>query len=168
MNRALLRDRRLWMVGVPAVLGLAVLVSLSQMAGAKRAAKGQAATAAEVNKDARRIVTLLRQSGQALGDGDLPRFLGAASATECAKAAKIPIRLVQQVSSSVPQKMRDGQVEHQERYTLQGVRLLQVALFIDCAEQHYAKLTCSNLMLTALQGKTPDSWLTVVTLKYSE
>ena len=38
MNRALLRDRRLWMVGVPAVLGLAVLVSLSQMAGAKQAA----------------------------------------------------------------------------------------------------------------------------------
>ena len=170
MNRAVLQDRRLWMIGIPAVLVLAALVSLNHMAGAKRSALGQVTTAAEVDKNAAKIIRLRVQSGQAgaLGNGDRPRFLGAASATECAEASKIPIRLVQQVSSPEPQRTRGGQVEHQERYTLQGVRLLQVAQFVDYAEQHYANLKCSNLVLTALEGKTPDSWSAVVTLKYTE
>ena len=166
-DKKLLLKPQFWAILVPALLVLWMLPMAVGMAKQSKLAKRKLQDASQVEEIVQRILTRRQQSGgSSLTDLMVPEFQGVASAHECARMAKIsPLRL-EKGQGSTSNMPREGNMMRSENYNLNGVRLLEIARFIDYAENNFFKVTCPILLLTYSPAKTKDYWIATVHLEY--
>lgn len=167
IDKNTLKQPQTWAVIVPAFLFLWVLGSLVAMNQAKAAAYKQATSAQRVRTDARKILDLMQEIGTVNMPGAMSRqFDPIISVRACATAAFIPESKLPKGESFKSQVQADGSLLTRESYRLSGVRLLQVARFIDHAERDYSSVSCTQLALTHARSKQKDSWDVTLDLQY--
>ena len=156
-----------WAVIVPAILFLWVLGALIAMNQAQAASDKQLASAEKVQADARMIVDLMQEIGAVnISDAMSRQFDPITSVRACAKAAFIPESKLPKGESFKSKVQSDGSLLTRESYRLSGVRLLQVARFIDHAERDYSSVSCTQLAMTHARSKQKDSWDVTLDLQY--
>lgn len=168
IDRDSLKEPLTWAVIVPAVLFIWVLVSLFALNSAKAGYEKQAKKTEEVQKYAREILALMDEIGAAnLPNAATRQFDALTSARACAKAAFIRDTKLLTGESRKAKVQSDGSVVRGESYRINGVRLLQIARFIDHAEGNYSSVNCTALTLThSRSSKVKDWWDVSVDLQY--
>ena len=168
MDLQTFKQAKIWAGIVPAVLAIWTISTTVQFLGVRDNALFQIDQAREVDKQAQEIEVMrdkLKKTG--MSGSSLMVFKGKASAILCAGAASIPAnRLTQGTGSRTTKKRGQTGMMQNESYTLRAVRLIQVAKFIDYAEQNFSGITFHNLILTPVGTSSKDSWDATVDLRY--
>ncbi len=168
MDLQSLKQAKVWAGIVPAILAIWVISGTVHFLGVHSDVMAQINQACEVVKYEQEIRVMrdkLKKTG--MSGSSLMVFEGKASASMCARAATIPAERLTQGTGSTTTKKR-GQVGtmQNESYTLRAVRLIQVAKFIDYAEQNFSGITFHNLILTPVGTSSKDAWDATVDLRY--
>ena len=168
MDLQTFKQAKVWSWIVPVVLAIWTISATVHFFGVRSEALFQIDQAREVVKQEQEIQIMrekLKKTG--MSGSSLMVFKGKASASMCARAAAIPAERLTQGTGSTTTKKR-GQVgtTQNESYTLRAVRLIQVAKFIDYAEQNFSGITFYNLILTPVGTSSKDAWDATVDLRY--
>ena len=165
-----LKKPQSWAVIVPACLTIWALWATFNMMDRSGYAEAQVESARKTQKVALEIMARLREVGGGnLADTELQHFDLVTSAQQCADAAIIPLAKLLRGASSSGKTRKDGSVQHNQNYRLNGVRMLQIAKFIDYAEQNYASLNCTKLdIVPSTSHDIKDSWDATISLQYLE
>jgi len=167
INKDMLRQPEFWRVAIPCLLLLWALSATRSMYAQKQSARDQLKTTAKVMRDARAIAAILDQLGTRKDRIARNRpFDSVASARECAHAAGIPEARLSRGESSSPKKNKDGSIRIIESFKLRNSQLLQIARFIDYAEQNFASLTCTQITITNSRNRRKNNWDADLTFQY--
>lgn len=168
MDMQTFKKAKVWAGIVPAVLAIWTISATVHFLGVRSDALVQIGQASEVARQAKEIEVMrdkLKKTG--MSGSSLMVFKGKASASLCARAAAIPAeRLTQGTGSTTTKKRGQTGTMQNESYTLRAVRLIQVAKFIDYAEQNFSGITFHNLILTPVGTSSKDAWDVTVDLRY--
>ena len=167
MDLQIFKKLNTWAIIVPALFGLWAVSASWSMWSSRNLADRQTRNVEQVMENARMILLMEKQAGARLADRTiLEPFQGLASARQCARAASISeSRLSQGKTTGRPASSRDGTVVRIQTYNIEGVRLLQIAQFVDFAERNFAETKCSDLAIERAPGKTRDNWKVNVALQ---
>jgi hypothetical protein len=168
VDKSLLKNPKLWAVVIPVILGIWALSSTVRMVGAYHDASEQQQDTDEAMSNARRIATIVKRLGrqELSGDAMFRDFDRVTSARQCARAALIPENKLQRIESRDAKTLKDGSLLFKEDYQLNGVKLLQIATFIDYAERNYTSLNCTQTTLYPSRSKSKNSWDARVSFQY--
>lgn len=168
IDRDSLKEPLVWAVIVPCVLFVGVVVAVFSLNNARAGYEKQAEKTEQVQVYARKVLKLMDEIGAAnLPNAATRQFNPLTSARECAKAAFIREGKLLTGESRKAKVQPDGTVVRGENYRIIGVRLLQIARFIDTAEGKYSSVNCTALTLThSRASKVKDSWDVSVDLQY--
>ncbi|MHA1565361.1 MAG: hypothetical protein ACTSX7_08630 [Alphaproteobacteria bacterium] len=167
MDRESIRKPQTWAVLVPVILSIWVLASLIAMNRAQAACKEQERETNTAQGYARDILAMMAE----IGEDNLPgarsgEFDPIASVRACAEAAFIRESKLSKGESFKPKEQADGNLLIRESYRINGIRLLQIARFIDHAEGDYSSVTCTQLNLTHARSKQKDAWDATLDIQY--
>ena len=172
LNKELIRKPVFWAILIPAAMmvwTIPAALNMARYAAMKKRALNNIRT---VEDNAQRILHLLRLSGTDLGTVSSESqnlFTGKDSAFACAGVAGFPESRLTRGEASRNKVLKNGSILHQETYKLHGIKMFQVALFVDHAERYFSNATCDNLTLTfGTRGSTKDIWDASVHIKYIE
>ena len=169
INRELFYEPYFWAIFVPALLGFWAIGAAFTLNSAQDKANRRVKDARETDENGRDIMQYLTRSGKLGLDGGIGKaFEGIKSARECASVARIPETRLARLESSKIKSLKSGKELHRETYKLSNVKLLQIALFIDHAEQTYLNVSCHDLSMVFVKGKGKDLWDATVYLAYLE
>ena len=167
-DRNMLKSRNVWAVLIPAVLAIWSIGATANMIQFRGDARDQIERTEEVQMNVRSIVSILKRSGR----GDLlpasidRSFQSITSARLCARAAGISESRWHLGESPKPRQQKDGSLLHRETFKINGVKLIQIAKFIDFAERNYSSLNCSQVDIKPSRKKGKDSWDATINLEY--
>jgi len=167
-DRAMLKKPQFWAVIVPAILSVWAIGATAKMFKYRSEADYQIELTSDSRNNARSIASVLKRAGRYdLLETSLYRsFNRVTSARQCAKAAAIPESQLYRGESSKPKQQKDGSFLHRENFHLNSVRLIQIAKFIDYAEQNYTSLICTGVTIAPARKKSKDSWDATINFQY--
>ena len=169
IDKELLYKPYFWAICVPAFLGLWAIAVAFTLNNAHDKATRSIKNARDTDENGREILHYLTRSGKLGLEGGIGKaFEGVKSARECARVARIPEARLVRLESSKIKSLKSGKQLHRETYKLSKVKLLQIALFIDNAEQSYLNVSCHDLSMVFVKGKGKDLWEATVYLAYLE
>jgi hypothetical protein len=151
-----------WAVAIPAVLLVWAIAAAAHTVGLSDDYKHQRDVTRQALSDADEIIRYQQKMGVSAAQKAFDPNL--ASVRECARIAGISDASISRGQSSKPER-KEGTLLYRETYTLDSVNLLQVTEFIDAAERNYASVKCTQLDLTARQGRK-NAWVANVGLQY--
>ncbi len=168
INKEITKDPRFWAVAIPAVLFFWALITTIQMAYAHSALQRQQQITKTTLKDARYVIRVLKASGKDSLSSVQGRFDSISSAMRCAQAAHIPQSNFAYGETRAPDRQKDGSYLHRETYKISNVKLLQIARFIDYAENNFSNLRCSQVSISPARSNKKDAWNATVYFQYLE
>ncbi len=166
MNKENLKNPKLWSIVVPILLFFYAVSSTSAMFRERGLANNRIGSYSKVMKQASLIKSMREKKGDASGEYGSMYFDGVDSANRCAQIALVLPGQFRRGEFSKPTEQKDGTIEHRETYNLNGVKLLQVAQFIDYAERNFDGVRCTVLSVSHSQGKSKDNWDATLTIVY--
>ncbi len=164
MNWDIVRTPRFWAVVLPPLLALWAGISLFKMFDARQEMQRTANYRAEVQRNAALILSA-RDSGK--GGGIKAAFVPVTSPLESARKAGIQETRLSRGESSLSSQAKSGAAQNRENYNLTGVRLMQLATFIDHLENDYADVNCTQINLTPIRTGGKDNWDVSIELRYT-
>jgi len=169
INKEVFYKPYFWAIFVPAFLSFWAIAAAFTLNSVHDEANRRVNDARETDENGRDIMEYLTRSGKLGLEGGIGNaFEGIKSARECAFTARIPEARLVRLESSKIKSLKSGRQLHRETYKLSNVKLLQIALFIDYAEQTYLNVSCHDLSMVFVKGKGKDLWEATVYLAYLE
>ena len=167
IDKETLKQPQTWALLIPSILLIWTITSTHAMVKVGRVAERNAKSARKVHNNAQKIRVILEELGERNVSGAMVgEYDAITSVRDCAKAAMIPESKLSKGESSKPKLQKDGSVLYRDEYRFIGIRLLQLARFIDHAERNYTSVTCTKLSMDDAKGKRKDSWDATVDLQY--
>lgn len=167
LTKETFKQPQTWAVLIPALLCLWALSSLAAMNSAGSSADKQIEQSQKAQADARQIRAIMKETGAVNLPGATSReFDTFTSVRACAKAAFIPETKLPKGESHASTRQADGSYLTRESYSINTVSLLQLARFIDHAENDYVSVTCTNLTLNHARSKLKDAWDATLDIQY--
>ena len=169
VDKELLQKPYFWAVCVPALLLVWMIPVAFALGDARDKALRDVKDTAKVEEHSRTVLSHLKRSGKLGFEGDIGKeFDGIKAARQCAWNAKISESRLVRLESSKIKSLKSDRLLHRETYQLSNVKLLQIALFIDYAEQTYLNVSCHDLSMIFVKGKSKDLWEATVYVAYLE
>lgn len=169
LDKDLFRQPRFWQIAVPALLFLYAAGATFDMFAQKKNAQEQKSITENAYQHAREIKGILDKVGsQSTVTSETRAFDGVASARKCAQVADIPEVRLSRGESSSPKKDKDGTVKIMESFKLRGVKLIQIARFVDFAEKNYDTLKCTQITITNSRNPKKDHWDADINMQYTK
>jgi len=166
-----MKKPRTWAIIIPVLLFLWAAEATISMHGNRADAESAGRFAREMGGIADDIeVTIKKAGGDALAASQSKDFDLVTSALKCAEAAAISSSRLSRGDSSAPKKQKNStRLQYTENLKLTGVRMMQLAKFIEYAERNFSSLTCDQLSIVPSHGqKTKDTWDVTVTFRYTK
>ncbi len=168
INRDDLKKPEFWAIVSPAALLLIGLIVMFNMHSVRADSESKLRTAKKVVTNAKELLQITKKSGfDLMTESNLEDFETLTSMMKCATAAKIPDGNIQHIAGEKPKKQRDGKMLYRERFELHNVRMEQIGLFVDYAENNYNSLSCNSISITPFSNKSnKDRWNTTVQFEH--
>jgi len=168
IDKTMLRRPSVWAVIIPVALGIWGIHSTVNMLRSQERAQRQTEETKEVCRNAQSIASIMKRLGRKKL-GETPMFKSydrVTSARQCARGALIPESKMQRIESFDPKLTKDKTWLFRESYKLNGVKLLQIAKFIDFAERSFDSLNCTQVTIYPARVKRKDAWDATISLQY--
>ena len=158
-----------WAVIIPALLFAWAVVSTVTMAANQNETSRRLQNTEKAMDIAVDISNVIRKArGQNPTETILQNFSFVDSTLKCANAAGIHKSKLKDISTPRPKHRKKGDTQRTEKWKLNGVLMLQIASFIDYAEQNFSAVHCSQLSVSpSPDKKNKDSWDTTINFVYS-
>jgi len=168
IDKTMLRKPMVWAVIIPVVLGVWGIQSTVKILRSHERVQRQTEETKEVCRNAQSIASIMKRLGRTnLNKTQMFKsFDRVTSARQCARGALIPESKMQRIESFDPKLTKDKTWLFRESYKLNGVKLLQIAKFIDFAERSFDSLNCTQVTVYPARVKSKDAWDATISLQY--
>ena len=158
-----------WAIIIPALLFVWAVGSTVTMAGNQKNTNRRLENTEKALNIAEDISNITRKArGRNSAEAMVQKFTFVDSTLKCAKAAGIPKSKVKHINTPRPKHQKKGAAQRSEKCKLNAVLMLQIASFIDYAEQNFSSVHCSQLSISpSPDKKNKDSWDATINFVYS-
>lgn len=171
LDMGTMKKPQTWAVIIPVLLLIWAAEATVSMHGKRATAQNTIRTASQMGGIANDIDIMIKKAGgDASAAAQLEDFDLVTSTLKCAEAAAISPNRLSRGDSSAPKKQKNStSLQYTENLKLTGVRMMQLAKFIEYAERNFSSLTCDQLSIVPSHGqKTKDTWDVTVTFRYTK